>query len=135
MQLGRKDLAGKTGTTNDFRDAWFSGFTPNLVATVWVGFDQHQSLGRREAGSRAALPIWIDFMRRALDGVPEEILDQPEGLVTIRISPHTGEPALASDPDAVFETFLAELVPDRTTAKARDTGPEVLEEEISEQLF
>ena len=135
LQLGRKDLAGKTGTTNDFRDAWFSGFTPNLVATVWVGFDQHQSLGRREAGSRAALPIWIDFMRRALDGVPEEILDQPEGLVTIRISPHTGEPALASDPDAVFETFLAELVPDRTTAKARDTGPEVLEEEISEQLF
>ena len=118
LQLERNDLAGKTGTTNDFRDAWFSGFTPNLVATAWVGFDQYGSLGRREAGSRAALPMWIDFMREALDGVPEEILEQPEGLVTMRIDPDDGRAALATDPGAIFETFRAENAPTSRSAKA-----------------
>ena len=134
--LGREDLAGKTGTTNDYRDAWFSGFTPRLVATAWVGFDRHRSLGRREAGSRAALPMWIEFMRHALDGVPEELLERPEGLVTMRIDPDSGEPALAGDPDAIFETFRAEYAPARNLdATARTMQAAESEDKVREQLF
>ncbi len=70
--LGRRDLAGKTGTTNDTRDAWFAGYTPDLVAVAWVGFDQPRSLGGSETGGAAALPIWINFMATALDGLPEK---------------------------------------------------------------
>ncbi|MDX1434745.1 MAG: PBP1A family penicillin-binding protein, partial [Gammaproteobacteria bacterium] len=111
LQLGRGDLAGKTGTTNDQQDAWFSGFNRHLVATAWVGFDQLRPLGRRETGAQAALPMWIDFMRVALKGVPEEAMPQPEGLITVRIDPDTGLLASASQPDAVFETFRADNVP------------------------
>ncbi len=109
--LGRKDLAGKTGTTNDQRDAWFSGFNPRMVATAWVGFDKLDPLGRRETGGVAALPMWIDFMRVALEGMPEEPFDQPEGLITVRIDPESGKLAAAGDPDAIFETFRAGTAP------------------------
>ena len=122
LELGREDLAGKTGTTNDFRDAWFAGFTPRLVATAWVGFDGHQTLGSREAGSKAALPMWIEFMRSALDGVPEEFLERPEGLVTMRIDPESGEAAVAGDAAAIFETFRAENAPVRTPASSAGTA-------------
>ena len=136
LTLGREDLAGKTGTTNDFRDAWFAGFTPRLVATAWVGFDRHQSLGSREAGSKAALPVWIDFMRSALDGVPEEFLERPEGLVTMRIDPESGEPALAGDSAAIFETFRAENAPVRTPASAaRSSHASSGESGATEHLF
>lgn len=114
LQLGRKDLAGKTGTTNDQRDAWFAGFQPSLVATVWVGFDKLDPLGSRETGGRAALPIWIDFMRDALEGIPEAALKQPDGLVTVRIDPETGLLAGADHPGALFETFRAERVPTKS---------------------
>src|SRR3989344_4156021 len=77
LVLGRKDLSGKTGTTNDYRDAWFSGFNADMVTTAWTGFDQPASLGRGETGARAALPIWIDFMRTALQGIPETPLTPP----------------------------------------------------------
>ncbi|MEK7697162.1 MAG: hypothetical protein AAB346_03390, partial [Pseudomonadota bacterium] len=77
LELGRKDLAGKTGTTNEYRDAWFSGFNADLIATAWLGFDQPGPLGRGETGGRAALPIWMDYMRVALDGVPEKPLLPP----------------------------------------------------------
>ncbi|MDH5518154.1 MAG: penicillin-binding protein 1A [Gammaproteobacteria bacterium] len=109
--LGRNDLAGKTGTTNDQRDAWFNGFMPDLVATTWVGFDQVKSLGARETGSRAALPMWIDFMREALKGVPEKQLERPEGLLEVRINADTGELAAPGDPRAIFETFRSERAP------------------------
>ena len=136
LTLGREDLAGKTGTTNDFRDAWFAGFTPRLVATAWVGFDQHQSLGSREAGSKAALPVWIEFMRSALDGVPEEFLERPEGLVTVRIDPESGEPALAGDSAAIFETFRAENAPVRTPpSAARSSHASSGESGATEHLF
>ena len=136
LSLGRDDLAGKTGTTNDFRDAWFAGFTPRLVATTWVGFDQHQSLGRREAGSKAALPMWIEFMRSALEGVPEEFLERPEGLVTMRIDPESGEAALAGDSEAIFETFRAEHAPVRAaTSTARSAQASSGEGGVTEQLF
>lgn len=127
-QLGRSDLAGKTGTTNDLRDAWFAGYNADVVAVSWIGFDQSQSLGNGETGSRAALPMWIDFMREALRGVPEKPLTRPSGLVTVRIDPATGLLASSSESNGIFETFQAEHVPRRhsgpSTAdrRGRDSG-------------
>jgi len=109
--LGRTDLAGKTGTTNDSRDLWFNGFMPNLVATVWVGFDQEKSLGDREQGANTALPIWIHYMREALRNVPEYIRPMPDGLVSLRISPDTGALASGENPDAIMETFMTDHLP------------------------
>jgi penicillin-binding protein 1A len=111
LALGRNDLSGKTGTTNDRRDAWFSGFNAGLVATVWVGFDQERTLGRQEEGARTALPMWIYYMREALHGQPESRLPMPEGVVTARVSSTSGAPAGPEDPDAVFEYFLAGTAP------------------------
>ena len=107
LALGRGDLAGKTGTSNDVRDTWFSGFNADLVATAWVGFDAERTLGGQEQGSRTALPMWIYYMREALRGLPEHRLPMPEGVVTARVSRTTGEPAGPDDPDAEFEYFLA----------------------------
>lgn len=110
--LGRHDLAGKTGTTNDQRDAWFNGFHPSLVAISWVGFDSSQPLGRGEVGGRAALPAWIAFMREALEGMPESPLKLPPGMVTVRIDPKTGKRASVAQSDAIFEVFRTENVPE-----------------------
>ncbi len=132
MSLGRSDLSGKTGTTNDRRDAWFSGFNADLVATVWVGFDQEQSLGAREEGSRTALPIWIDFMGEALKGASEHIPPKPTGLVTVRISPETGLLARADDGSAIFETFRVDHVPEAGEEDARSPFEPV---ESGEPLF
>ncbi len=109
--LGRSDIVGKTGTTNDGRDAWFSGFNADLVATAWVGFDQERPLGTDEEGAHTALPMWIYFMREALTGRPAHRLPMPDGVVTARISPETGELAIGSDPTAMFEYFLADHLP------------------------
>jgi len=107
--LGRDDIAGKTGTTNDGRDAWFSGFNADLVATAWVGYDQERPLGRDEEGSRTALPMWIYFMREALRGVPEHPVPMPDGVVTARIS---ADPSvLSEEAPAEFEYFLADHLP------------------------
>ena len=109
--IGRKDLAGKTGTTNDQRDAWFTGFNADLATISWVGFDDPRPLGERETGAIAALPMWIDYMRDALQGKEEKILEQPPGLVSVRIDPKTGKLANSNTKDAVFEFFLADQVP------------------------
>ena len=109
--LGRGDIAGKTGTTNDNRDTWFSGFNADLVASAWVGFDQQRPLGPDEEGSHTALPMWIYFMREALAGVPGHRLPMPDGVVTARISAETGELAGGNDPNAMFEYFLADHLP------------------------
>jgi penicillin-binding protein 1A len=111
MALGRNDLAGKTGTTNEAKDTWFNGFTSGLVATVWVGFDQERSLGEAEEGGKTALPIWIHYMREALRGVPEHRYEMPDGLVTLRITPDTGLLASGENPDAVLETFMTDHLP------------------------
>lgn len=111
LALGRNDLAGKTGTTNEARDTWFNGYNRSLVASVWVGFDQSQPLGEGEEGSRTAVPIWVDFMRVALAGVPQRGWPMPEGLVQTRVSPETGELASVDDPSGIFETFLADRMP------------------------
>nr|VFJ90417.1 MAG: penicillin-binding protein 1A [Candidatus Kentron sp. H]VFJ91619.1 MAG: penicillin-binding protein 1A [Candidatus Kentron sp. H]VFJ98201.1 MAG: penicillin-binding protein 1A [Candidatus Kentron sp. H] len=113
--LERTDLAGKTGTTNDQKDAWFCGFTPNLVATAWVGFDRYHSLGHGETGGRAALPMWMAFMGKALEGVPEAPPEQPDGLVTVRIDSETGERAPSGRANTLFETFRAENIPSYMT--------------------
>jgi penicillin-binding protein 1A len=104
--LGRNDLSGKTGTTNDYRDAWFSGFNRDIVATAWLGFDQPASLGRAETGARAALPIWKDYMRVALDGLPDKPPVPPEGIVQELINKDTGLPTDATDPDSMEEYFV-----------------------------
>jgi penicillin-binding protein 1A len=113
--LGRTDLAGKTGTTNDQKDAWFSGFNHALVTTAWVGFDKLEPLGRGETGGRAALPVWIDYMAVALEGVSEQKQEPPEGLVTVRIDPATGLLAGSGQTDAIFETFREENVPSKSS--------------------
>lgn len=92
--LGRSDLSGKTGTTDDTTNAWFVGFNANLVAVVWVGFDSPHTLGWGETGAHAALPIWIDYMRRALEGVPKSLMPRPDNIVTVLIDPRTGQQAL-----------------------------------------
>jgi penicillin-binding protein 1A len=139
LRLKRGDLAGKTGTTNDQQDAWFSGFNPKLVTVTWVGFDQLGPLGRRETGAGAALPVWIDFMRVALDGVPEVPLSQPDGLVTVRIDPESGLRARASQPGAVFETFRSENVPREsfveTSTGSGSTTTTTPDAGVPEQLF
>jgi penicillin-binding protein 1A len=109
--LNRDDLAGKTGTTNDFHDAWFSGFNGDLAATVWTGFDQDRSLGEGEQGARAALPIWVYFMHQALAGAPRRMWPMPDGLVTVRISPDTGLLASADNPNGIMEKFIEGNLP------------------------
>ena len=111
--LGRTDLSGKTGTSNDRRDAWFAGFNADFVGVVWVGYDDDLPLGPREEGSRTALPIWIDFAKIALEGVPNHQMEMPEGIVTVRISKSTGCPAGANHPfeDVIFEQFREDHVP------------------------
>ncbi|WP_255363144.1 penicillin-binding transpeptidase domain-containing protein, partial [Alcanivorax sp. HI0083] len=115
--LGRRDLAGKTGTTNDQVDAWFSGYSPDLVATVWVGFDNPASLGWGEYGGKAALPIWMDYMGPALEGVPDRQLEQPSGIATVRIDPDSGLLARPENPDAIREYFIQSQVPDMEPAR------------------
>ena len=111
MQLGRHDLAGKTGTTNEQRDAWFSGYNDHLVTSVWVGFDNHDLLGRRELGGRAALPVWMEFMGIALDGVDDKPPLMPEGLAQARIDPDSGLLAILDNDHAIMEIFQAGRLP------------------------
>jgi penicillin-binding protein 1A len=105
--LGRLDLAGKTGTTNDRRDAWFVGFNADLTVATWIGFDHERSLGEQEEGARTALPMWLYFMEEALRGRPERRQPEPPGVVRMWVSRGTGAPASAGEFGAVFETFLA----------------------------
>lgn len=112
LALKRRDIAGKTGTTNDRRDAWFLGFAPNLVGAAWVGFDQERSLGDSEEGGRTALPIWVYFMTEAMRGVPEQSSTQPPGVVSMRIDPDSGR-AVAGGSRGLFEYFLDAHLPER----------------------
>ena len=111
-ELGRSDLSGKTGTSNDRRDAWFGGFNADIAAVVWVGYDDDLPLGPREEGSRTALPIWIEFARAALRNVPEHQMPMPEGIVSVRIDRDTGCPARAGQANVMFEVFREGHVPD-----------------------
>ncbi|WP_232224886.1 penicillin-binding protein 1A [Acidihalobacter ferrooxydans] len=117
LALHRTDLAGKTGTTNDQVDAWFSGFDSRLVTVVWVGFADNKPLGHAETGARAALPMWMSYMRAALQGVPESTMPQPPGIVTVKIDPTTGLLAQPGARHAVFETFRVGHVPKADTPR------------------
>ena len=108
QSLGRKDIAGKTGTTNENVDAWFCGYTSSIVGIAWIGFDQPRTLGTNETGAVAALPIWMSFMQRALKGVPEKPLEPPPGVVQVRINDATG---LRDDSSPLTDWFFAESVP------------------------
>jgi len=110
LALGRRDLRGKTGTTNSSVDTWFNGFNDSLVASVWVGYDDNRPLGELEEGARTAVPIWVDFMREALRGVPEKPRAIPEGIVELKINARTGGTRDA-DIDPVFEYFRADKLP------------------------
>jgi len=133
LALNRSDIAGKTGTTNEAKDTWFNGFTRNLVATVWVGFDQERSLGEAEEGARTALPIWMQFMREALQGVPEQHRTMPDGLVTLRISAATGTLVSAENPDGIPELFLVDHLPSADQAGSLVQGQET--QASSEPIF
>ncbi len=109
--MKRTDIAGKTGTTNGPRDAWFSGYNPDLVTTTWLGFDDNRKLGRREFGGSAALPIWMDYMSKALARLPQRRHPQPAGLVSVRIDPSTGLRVSPSEKNGIFELFREENLP------------------------
>jgi penicillin-binding protein 1A len=121
--LGRP-LAGKTGTTNDHTDAWFVGYSPELATGVWVGFDQNRLLGRGETGGRAALPIWLDFMRPALASRPVRDFVAPPGIVFAQIDAKTGELATPASESTLFQAFLEGTEPvlaaDPATAASED---------------
>ena len=129
MVLGRGDLAGKTGTTNEQRDAWFSGYNSEIVTSVWVGFDNHDPLGRYEVGGKAALPIWIDYMRVALTDVPDQVPEIPEGITQARIDPETGLLARPENQNAVMEVFQTGSLPPMEQATVGDHSETVTEED------
>ena len=149
--LGRP-VAGKTGTTNDFLDAWFVGYSPNLVAGVWVGIDDRETLGNKESGGRAALPIWIEFMQQALERVPLQEFVTPPHIRMVRIHPRTGVSGDAGSGSTIQIALAEETSPHgagqgRAKCRARrggnnadvrragaiwawaDTSPEALESE------
>ncbi|HVP58098.1 MAG TPA: penicillin-binding transpeptidase domain-containing protein, partial [bacterium] len=106
-------MAGKTGTTDDFSDAWFTGYTPDLVASAWVGFDERRPLGERESAARVALPIWIDFMTQALRGVPDKPFPEPDGIVHRDICKQSGLLVREGCPEKRSEVFIAGTEPSR----------------------
>ena len=133
-EIGRSDLMGKTGTTNGPRELWFSGFNKELATTVFVGFDTPEPLGEREQGATIAVPIWIDYMKAALQGTPESSMERPDGVEDRLINKETGEPALPGSPNAVFEFFRSEHAP---SAQPRTTTDSTTKEEAvaTETIF
>ncbi|AEF98730.1 penicillin-binding protein, 1A family [Methylomonas methanica MC09] len=133
-QLERTDLAGKTGTTNDQRDAWFNGFTPDIAASAWIGFDNSQPLGKGETGGKVALPMWIEFMKTALKDIPEKPLVAPEGIVQAYINPSDGLLLDPSNKDGLWEYFTTETAPQRYS-QPKQPEFEFDEEWLKESLF
>jgi len=133
--LNRVDIAGKTGTTNDAKDAWFNGFNRALVATVWIGYDQERGLGAGEEGSRTAVPVWTDFMREALRGVPQRLWPRPEGVIELNVSRDSGQLATADDPFAVTELFMIDHLPGGERGLEAGGPPRPDEGRSSEPLF
>ena len=133
LVLQRPDLAGKTGTTNKKKDAWFSGYNRKLVATSWMGFDSPRPLF--EYGAQAALPIWIDFMRVALKGKSLANVPQPPGIVTIRINPKTGQRAIPGSKKAIFEMFREQYIPKFTSHSQNNNLYNGTSDNLEQQLY
>ena len=147
--IKRHDIAGKTGTTNESRDTWFSGFNPTLTSTFWVGFDDHgRQLGRAswmangapdqisgaEAGAKTAGPGWNDFMNKALKGTPEHSTEPPKGIVSVRIDLETGKLTRKTDHTTAFEYFVEGTEPKEYAAEAQESG-EIFIDNVAEDLF
>jgi penicillin-binding protein 1A len=129
MSLGRQDLAGKTGTTSDSIDAWFCGFQPTLVGISWIGFDQPRSLGDKETGGGAALPMWIDYMAKVLKDVPQAAYTMPESMAAVHIN-QAGHRDESSD---MVEYFYQENVPsERAVPATEESKPS---ESVKDQLL
>ncbi|WP_018860819.1 MULTISPECIES: penicillin-binding protein 1A [unclassified Thioalkalivibrio] len=122
QQLGRSDLAGKTGTTNSYRDAWFSGFNADIVATAWVGFDDNRELGRRESGGRTALPLWVRFMDSVLTDAPERPVERPDDLQRVAILPDGRRAPSEETPGANIQWLIPQQVPERGQAPSGPSG-------------
>ena len=135
LKLERGDIAGKTGTSNGPMDAWFSGYNSEIVTSTWVGFDNFTPLGRREFGGTAALPIWIEFMRQAMEDMPEKNRVTPTGVVLTRIDPITGLASKASNEKAIFEYFRIENSPTRNSLGSENTLESQGTEELIKELF
>ncbi|MGW8464324.1 penicillin-binding protein 1A [Pseudomonas sp. CLCA07] len=123
LALGRSDIAGKTGTTNESKDAWFSGYNADYVTTVWTGFDQPESLGRKEFGGTVALPIWMNYMAAALKDKPPHTQPEPEGILSLRVDPVSGRAASPGTPGAYFELFKAEDTPPSADELGNGSAP------------
>ena len=136
-EIGRSDLMGKTGTTNGPQELWFSGFNRDIATTVFVGFDQPQPLGEREQGATIAVPIWIDFMKVALEGMPENTMKRPDGIEDRLINKTTGAPATPGEPDTIFEYFRTQNAPtaDGALLPSIDPASEENEELSTETIF
>ena len=132
--LKRSDIAGKTGTTNDQKDAWFSGFNRDIVTISFLGFDDHSSLGKKEFGSTAALPMWIDYMKVALKGTPKSNMDEPEGLVSAKIDSKNGLLASPDSKNSIIEVFRKENIPKTFSKENKKTKTKEKEIEL-EKLF
>jgi len=142
-KLGRKDLAGKTGTTNQQRDAWFNGYNQHIVTIAWVGFDDNRELGKGEVGGKVALPAWIEFMKVALEDIPDDPPDMPDSLVTVRIDKNTGLRVSGRRKNTMFEVFrpgneppMMEEEPANDLFEVRENaGKEAGKEVSTEELF
>ena len=137
MSLGRHDLAGKTGTTNDHIDAWFAGFQESLVAIAWIGFDNPTDMGNNETGGQAALPIWMTYAAKALKGVKENEFTPPPGVVAMAIDPNSGlrDPTGGAAKEILREFFYMESLPalNESQSTAQDRGRPT--EEVRNQIF
>ncbi|MDG0815072.1 penicillin-binding protein 1A [Bdellovibrio svalbardensis] len=117
--LGR-EVAGKTGTTNNYYDAWFIGYSPQIATGVWVGFDKEKSLGKGEVGGRSALPIWIDYMKAAHEGLPQMTFPVPDGIVFANIDSETGKLANASTKNILRQAFVEGTEPTAASGKSEE---------------
>ena len=129
-ELGRP-AAGKTGTTNNYRDAWFVGYTASLLAGVWVGYDDHRSIGMKETGAKAALPIWIDFMKIAHADLEPEDFSAPEGIIFRNIDPHSGLLSTETCKQSIREAFIAGTEPKKY---CEETVPAVEEPAVQDEI-
>ena len=134
-QLGRNDLAGKTGTTNDMRDAWFNGFATDIVASAWLGYDNSSPLGKGETGGKAALPMWIEFMKTALRDTPEKPLTPPAGIVQAFINPEDGLLLNPNSKNGIWEYFSEETVPTAYSLPRQSIATTKEDSNTEENLF
>ena len=134
-EFERRDLMGKTGTTNGPAEVWFTGFNRDVATSVFVGFDQPEPLGESEQGATVAVPIWIDFMKVAVAGTPEHTMTRPDGLVDRLIDRDTGQIARPSQRNTMFEVFMTEAAPRASNERRTDTRGGNNDENLSTDIF